>query len=136
MGPTRRSASAKRSRRTSTILGQPRATRAQLRRHLIARHDANPGQSHLKDSTLLDIVTLYDKTCRSIGLDPLVATSQMELEIAISPRGITALLRRRLIAEALAVRPLPPERRGKAVRVGRSPREDRGAGLLSRVACE
>ena len=65
---------------TSTVLAAPRATAAQLRRHLIARHDANPGQSHLKDSTLADIVQLYMRTCKSIGLDPLVAVSQMELE--------------------------------------------------------
>jgi len=65
---------------TSTILGAPRATPAQLRRHLIARHDANPGQSRLKDKTLADIVQLYVRTCKSIGLDPLVAVSQMELE--------------------------------------------------------
>jgi hypothetical protein len=65
---------------SSTILAKPRATAAQLRRHLIARHDAHPGQSHLKDSTLADIVQLYMRTCKSIGLDPLVAVSQMELE--------------------------------------------------------
>ena len=65
---------------SSRIFGEPRATREQLRRHLIARHDANPGQSRLKDSTLRDIVQLYIKTCKSIGLDPLVAVSQMELE--------------------------------------------------------
>jgi hypothetical protein len=64
----------------STILGTPRATRAQLRRHLVARHDANPRQSRIKHSTLADIVQLYFKTCKSIGLDPLVAVSQMELE--------------------------------------------------------
>jgi hypothetical protein len=148
----------------STILAEPRATRAQLRRHLIARHDANPGQSHLKDSTLTDIVVLYDSTCRSIGLDPLVAVSQMELEtghltskasqpprrnpagIGITgtavagvsfptwkkavrghvgrlaayaiPSGEGTPAQKVLIAEALAVRPLPPEKRGKAVRVG------------------
>jgi len=64
----------------STILGEPRATPEQLRRHLLARHDAHPGQSRLKDSTLRDIVQLYLRTCKSIGLDPLVAVSQMELE--------------------------------------------------------
>lgn len=85
-GPTRQPlstgtvAAAETLRPTSPILGPPRATQAQLRRHLITRHDANPGQSRMKDSTLADIVQLYVTTCKSIGLDPLVAVSQMELE--------------------------------------------------------
>jgi len=148
---------------SSTILAAPRATRAQLRRHLIARHDANPGQSHLKDKTLADIVQLYVRTCKSIGLDPLVAVSQMELEtghltskasqpprrnpagIGITgpgadgvsfrdwnkavrghvgrlaayaiPSGKGTPAQKALITEALAVRPLSPKKRGKAVQV-------------------
>jgi hypothetical protein len=148
---------------SSTILAAPRATRAQLRRHLVARHDANPGQSHLKDKTLADIVQLYFGTCESVGLDPLVAVSQMELEtghltskpsqpprrnpagIGITGQGVQGVsfpnwskavrghvgrlaayaipsgegtpAQKALIAEALAVRPLPPEKRGKAIRV-------------------
>jgi len=149
---------------SSTILAGPRATRAQLRRHLIARHDANPGQSRLKDSTLADIVNLYADTCSSIGLDPLVAVSQMELEtghltskasqpprrnpagIGITGPGVPGVsfptwkkavrghvgrlaayaipsgkgtpAQKALITEALAVRPLDPDKRGTAVRLG------------------
>jgi hypothetical protein len=66
----------------STILASPRATRAQLGRHLVARHHAHHSQSRYKDSTLANIVQLYFTTCASIGLDPLVAVSQMELETA------------------------------------------------------
>ena len=148
---------------SSRILAAPRATQVQLRRHLIARHDANPGQSRLKDSTLADIVQLYVTTCKSIGLDPLVAVSQMELEtghltskasqpprrnpagIGITGPGVAGVsfstwrkavrghvgrlaayaipseggtpAQKTLIAEALAVRPLPDGKRGKAVRV-------------------
>ena len=148
---------------TSTILGAPRATQAQLRRHLIARHDANPGQSRYKDSALANIVQLYVNTCKLIGLDPLVAVSQMELEtghltskasqppqrnpagIGITgapgeglsfpnwnkavrahvgrlaayaiPSGKGTPAQKALIAEALAVRPLDPKKRGVAVRV-------------------
>ena len=64
----------------STILAAPRADTAQLRRHLIARHHAQNSQSRYKDSTLADIISLYVKTCKSVGIDPLVAVSQMELE--------------------------------------------------------
>jgi len=148
----------------SPILAPPRATKAQLRRHLIARHDANPGQSRYKDETLADIVQLYVKTSRSVGLDPLVAVSQMELEtghltskasqpprrnpagIGITGPGANGVsfsdwnkavrghvgrlaayaiasgkgtaAQKALIAEALAVRPLPPEKRGAAATVG------------------
>ena len=148
---------------SSTILGEPRATRVQLRRHLIARHDANPGQSRYKDKTLAEIVQLYLRTCKRIGLDPLVAVSQMELEtghltsnasqpprrnpagIGITGPGVAGAsfpdwnkavrahvgrlaayaipsgkgtpAQKKLIAEALAVRPLDPINRGKAVRV-------------------
>jgi hypothetical protein len=66
----------------STILAAPRADATQLRRHLIARHRAHPGDSSYTDSTLADIISLYVKTCRSVGVDPLVAVSQMELETA------------------------------------------------------
>ena len=148
---------------SSTILGEPRATPVQLRRHLIARHDANPGQSRLRDKTLGEIVQLYLRTCKRIGLDPLVAVSQMELEtghltskasqpprrnpagIGISGPGVAGAsfsdwnkavrahvgrlaayaipsgkgtpAQKKLIAEALAVRPLDPINRGKAIRV-------------------
>jgi N-acetylmuramoyl-L-alanine amidase len=66
----------------STILAAPRATQAQLRRHLISRHRAHRNPGRYKDSTLANIVQLYVTTCKSIGLDPLVAVSQMELETA------------------------------------------------------
>jgi hypothetical protein len=66
----------------STILAAPRATAAQMRQHLINRHRAHPGDSQLKDKTLADIVNLYVKTCKSVGVDPLVAVNQMELETA------------------------------------------------------
>jgi hypothetical protein len=64
----------------STIVAAPRATAAQMRQHLINRHRAHPGQSRLTDKTLADIINLYVKTCKSVGVDPLVAVSQMELE--------------------------------------------------------
>lgn len=147
----------------STLMAAPRATQAQLRRHLVARHRAHPGQSRYKDSTLADIVRLYVVTCRSVGLDPLVAVSQMELEtghltspasqpprrnpagigitssaaLGVSfpnwrkavhahvgrlaayalPRGHETPAQKALIAEALAVRPLPNSKRGVATRV-------------------
>ena len=147
----------------STILAAPRASAAQLRRHLIARHRAHPGQSSLKDSTLADIVNLYVTTCKSVGIDPLVAVSQMELEtghltskasqpprrnpagIGITgpstqgvsfpswtkavrahvgrlaayaiPKGEGTQAQKGLIAEALAVRPLPDSKRGSALRL-------------------
>jgi len=66
----------------SMILAAPRATAAQMRRHLINRHRAHPGDSQVKDKTLADIVNLYVKTCKSVGVDPLAAVSQMELETA------------------------------------------------------
>jgi hypothetical protein len=162
-GPAAPFASTEALMASSTILGEARATRAQLRRHLIARHDANPGQSRLKDSTLRDIVGLYLRTCNAIGLDPLVAVSQMELEtghltskasqpprrnpagIGITgpgvngpsfpdwnkavrahvgrlaayaiPSGKGTPAQRALINEALAVRPLDPDKRGTAARV-------------------
>jgi hypothetical protein len=147
----------------STILAAPRATQAQLRRHLVSRHHAHRNPGRYKDSTLADIVQLYVTTCRSIGLDPLVAVSQMELEtghltskasqpprrnpagIGITgpgvagvsfpnwskavrahvgrlaayalPRGQETPAQKALIAEALAVRPLPNSKRGSAARV-------------------
>jgi N-acetylmuramoyl-L-alanine amidase/Mannosyl-glycoprotein endo-beta-N-acetylglucosaminidase len=147
----------------STILAAPRATAAQMRQHLINRHRAHPGDSQLKEKTLADIVNLYVRTCKSVGVDPLVAVSQMELETghltskaSQPPRrnlagiGITSAsaqgvsfptfnkavrahvgrlaafaipkdkgtpAQKALIAEALAVRPLPPSKRGVAVRL-------------------
>jgi hypothetical protein len=147
----------------STILAAPRADTTQLRRHLIARHRAHPGQSRYKDSTLADIISLYVKSCKSVGIDPLVAVSQMELEtghltskasqppqrnpagIGITgapgegvsfpnwtkavrahvgrlaayaiPKGEGTPAQKALIAEALAVRPLPPSKRGSALRL-------------------
>jgi N-acetylmuramoyl-L-alanine amidase len=147
----------------STILAAPRATAAQMRQHLINRHRAHPGDSQLKDKKLADIVNLYVKTCKSGGVDPLVAVSQMELEtghltskasqpprrnlagIGITsaaaqgvsfptfnkavrahvgrlaafaiPKGKETQAQQALIAEALAVRPLPDAKRGIAVRL-------------------
>jgi hypothetical protein len=66
----------------STILAAPRATAAQMRQQLIARHHAHHSESRYKDSTLADIISLYVKTSKSVGIDPLVAVSQMELETA------------------------------------------------------
>jgi flagellum-specific peptidoglycan hydrolase FlgJ len=65
---------------TSTLLAPPRATQAQMRAHLIARHKAHHSQSIYKDSAMSHIVRLYFRTAKSIGLDPLVAVAQMELE--------------------------------------------------------
>jgi hypothetical protein len=147
----------------STILAAPRASAAQLRRHLIARHRAHHSQSRYKDSTLADIISLYVKTCKSVGIDPLVAVSQMELETAhltskasqppqrnpagigitgapgegvsfpnwkkavrahvgrlaafALPKGQETRTQKALIAEALAVRPLPDSKRGSAARL-------------------
>jgi hypothetical protein len=147
----------------STILAAPRATAAQMRQHLINRHRAHPGDSQLKDKTLADIVNLYVRTCKPVGVDPLVAVSQMELEtghltskasqpprrnlagIGITsattqgisfpnynkairahvgrlaayaiPKGAGTQAQKALIAEALAVRPLPDSKRGVAVRL-------------------
>lgn len=147
----------------SKILAAPRATAAQMRQHLINRHRAHPGDSQLKDKTLADIVNLYVRTCKSVGIDPLVAVSQMELEtghltskasqpprrnlagIGITsattqgisfpnynkavrahvgrlaayaiPKGAGTPAQKALIAEALAVRPLPDSKRGVAVRL-------------------
>jgi len=148
---------------SSTILAAPRATAAQLRRHLISGHHAHPGQSRYKDSALKNIIRLYVTTSKSIGLDPLVAVSQMELEtghltskasqpprrnpagIGITGPGVAGVsfpswskavrahvgrlaayalrkgqgtpAQKALIAEALAVRPLPDSKRGVAVRL-------------------
>ncbi len=66
----------------STILAAPRASAVQMRQHLIARHHGHHSDSRYKDSTLADIISLYVKTCKSVGIDPLVAVSQMELETA------------------------------------------------------
>jgi N-acetylmuramoyl-L-alanine amidase-like protein/mannosyl-glycoprotein endo-beta-N-acetylglucosaminidase len=147
----------------STILAAPRASAAQMRQHLINRHRAHPGQSRLKDKTLADIINLYVKICKSVGVDPLVAVSQMELEtghltskasqpprrnpagIGITsasaqgvsfptwnkavrahvgrlaayaiPKGAGTQAQKALIAEALAVRPLPDSKRGSALRL-------------------
>jgi hypothetical protein len=170
----------------STILGAPRATEAQLRRHLISRHHAHHSESRYKDSALAHIVQLYVTTCKSIGLDPLVAVSQMELEtghltskasqppqrnpagIGITGAGVAGVsfptwsgavrahvgrlaayalpkgkgtpAQKALIAEALAVRPLGPEKRGVAVRVGglsRNWAKDRQyANKIARIAKE
>jgi hypothetical protein len=148
---------------TSTIMAPPRATQAQLRNHLITRHHAHHSGSAYKDSTMARIVRLYFTTATSIGLDPLVVVSQMELEtghltsqasqppqrnpagIGITgapgegvffpnwtkavrahvgrlaayaiPKGSETPAQKALIAEALAVRPLPDEKRGVAVRL-------------------
>ena len=66
--------------KSSTILAAPRATEAQLRAHLVSHHRAHHSQSVYKDSALANIVRLYVTTSKSIGLDPLVAVSQMNLE--------------------------------------------------------
>ena len=170
----------------STILAAPRATGPELRRHLIARHHAQDSQSRLTDETLADIVNLYMKTCKSVGIDPLVAVSQMELETGYltskasqpprrNPAGIgitgpstpgvsfpnwTKAVRahvgrlaayaipigqgtnsqKALIAEALAVRPLPSAKHGSAQRLkglARNWAEDpRYAGKIAKVAAE
>ena len=65
---------------SSTILALPRATQAQMRAHLISRHKAHHSQSVYKDSALSNIVRLYFTTATSMGLDPLIAVAQMELE--------------------------------------------------------
>lgn len=170
----------------STILAPPRATEAQLRRHLIARHHAHHSQSRYKDSALRHIVRLYATTCKSVGLDPLIAVSQMELEtghltskasqppqrnpagIGITgepgagisfpnwktavrahvgrlaayaiPKGKGTPAQKALIAEALAVRPLPDSKRGKAVRLKGLSRnfatDPKYAGKIARIAKE
>jgi hypothetical protein len=170
----------------STILAAPRATQAQLRRHLVSRHRAHHSQSRYKDSALGNIIRLYATTCKSIGLDPLVAVSQMELEtghltsrasqppqrnpagIGITgqpgegvsfpnwktairahvgrlaayaiPKGKGTPAQKALIAEALAVRPLPDSKRGVAVRLrGLSrhwARDPEYAGKIVRIAGE
>ena len=66
----------------STILAAPRASAAQMRQHLIARNDAHHSESHYKDRALAHIISLYVNTCKSVGIDPLIAVSQMELETA------------------------------------------------------
>ncbi|MFL5933643.1 MAG: N-acetylmuramoyl-L-alanine amidase [Gaiellaceae bacterium] len=147
----------------STILAAPRASAAQMRQHLINRHRAHPGESRLRDKTLADIINLYVQISKSVGVDPLVAVSQMELEtghltskasqpprrnpagIGITsasaqgvsfptwnkavrahvgrlaayaiPKGEGTGAQKALIAEALAVRPLPDSKRGVAVRL-------------------
>jgi hypothetical protein len=147
----------------STILAAPRATEAQLRRHLISRHHSHHSDSRYKDPALAHIIRLYATTCKSIGVDPVVAVSQMELEtghltskasqppqrnpagIGITgepgegisfpnwktavrahvgrlaayaiPKGKGTPAQKALIAEALAVRPLPDSKRGVAVRL-------------------
>jgi hypothetical protein len=65
---------------SSTLLAPPRATQAQMRNHLISHHKAHHSQSIYKDSAMSNIVRLYFTTAKSIGLDPLVAFAQMELE--------------------------------------------------------
>jgi flagellum-specific peptidoglycan hydrolase FlgJ len=65
---------------TSTLMAAPRATQAQLRAHLIAHHKAHHSQSVYKDAAMSHIVRLYFTTAGSIGLDPLIAVAQMELE--------------------------------------------------------
>jgi flagellum-specific peptidoglycan hydrolase FlgJ len=65
---------------SSPILAAPRATEAQLRAHLLSHHRAHHSQSVYKDSALANIIRLYFTTAKSIGLDPLVAVAQMELE--------------------------------------------------------
>lgn len=150
----------------STILATPRAMEAQLRRYLVSKHQAN----FYKESALTNIVRLYVATCTAVGIDPLLAVSQMALETghlksALShpphrnpagigvtgkpgeeisfpnwstavrahvgrlaayaiPKGQGTPPQKELIAEALAVRPLPDAKRGSAVRL----RGSRGAG--------
>jgi Mannosyl-glycoprotein endo-beta-N-acetylglucosaminidase/N-acetylmuramoyl-L-alanine amidase len=65
---------------TSTLMAPPRATQAQLRAHLIAHHKAHHSPSVYKDSAMSHIVRLYFTTAKSIGLDPLIAVAQMDLE--------------------------------------------------------
>jgi flagellum-specific peptidoglycan hydrolase FlgJ len=65
---------------TSALLAPPRATQAQMRNHLISHHKAHHSQSVYKDSAMSHIVRLYFTTAKSIGLDPLIAVAQMELE--------------------------------------------------------
>jgi Mannosyl-glycoprotein endo-beta-N-acetylglucosaminidase len=106
---------------------------------------------------------IYVKTCKTVGIDPLVAVSQMELETAhltskaaqpprrnpagigitgpgvagvsspnwnkavrahvgrlaafALPKGEGTQAQKALIVEALAVRPLPPSKRGSAARL-------------------
>jgi flagellum-specific peptidoglycan hydrolase FlgJ len=65
---------------SSTLLAPPRATQAQLRNHLISHHKAHHSDSVYKDAAMSHIVRLYFTTAGSIGLDPLIAVAQMELE--------------------------------------------------------
>jgi Mannosyl-glycoprotein endo-beta-N-acetylglucosaminidase/N-acetylmuramoyl-L-alanine amidase len=148
---------------TSNLLSPPRATQAQLRNHLISHHKAHHSNSVYKDSALSHIVRLYFTTAKSIGLDPLIAVAQMELEtghltskasqppqrnpagIGITgapgeglsfpnwtkavrahvgrlaayaiPKGKGTPQQKALIDEALRVRPLGDEKRGRAVRL-------------------
>ena len=67
---------------SSTLLASPRATQAQMRNHLISHHKAHHSDSVYKDSAMSNIVRLYFTTAKSIGLDPLIAVAQMELETA------------------------------------------------------
>jgi hypothetical protein len=156
-------ATAERLATSSTLLSPPRATQAQMRAHLISHHKAHHSQSVYKDSALSNIVRLYFTTAKSIGLDPLIAVAQMELETAhltskasqppqrnpagigitgapgeglsfpnwtkavrahvgrlaayAIPKGKGTPQQKALIDEALRVRPLGDEKRGRAVRL-------------------